>query len=920
MDANLTWLSDSEVFRVNRLDAHSDHVCYADRRELEEGKTSLRQSLDGAWKFRWSPDPDRRPADFWQDGFDDSGFDRIRVPGHMETQGWGQRLYTNAIYPWDGRREMDPPQVWMEHNYVGSYVREFTLDAGLQGKQVCISFQGVEQAFYVWLNGSFVGYSEDSFTPSDFDLTPWLRSGVNRLCVEVYRFSSAAWLEDQDFFRFSGIFRPVYLYAKPAVHLNDLWLRADLNGTEGTLNIRLKLEGTPGRVLFTLDHPVQGRLADCALELQERDGFLWSQDFRFPGVHPWCHEDPQLYRAELTILDEAGRIMEIVPYDIGFRHFEMVNGIMELNGQRLVIRGVNRHEWNPETGRAIGLQDMTAAAATMLRNNINAVRTCHYPDQTPWYGICDRSGLYVMDETNLESHGTWQRLGTIDPRNNVPGSDPKWTACVVDRAESMFQRDKNHVSILFWSCGNESYAGEGIRAMANYFRAQDPSRLVHYESCVHNREFSDVTDMESRMYTKPWEIREYLENDPKKPFILCEYMHDMGNSIGGMESYIRLAEEYPMYQGGFIWDYMDQALWQTAPNGKKYLGYGGDFDDRQTDYAFSGNGIVFADGTEKPAMQDVRYWYSSAEDRKKQDLANQAAAAAVTPSAPGDAGGLRIARGDAAIGVSGRNFEILFSMAEGGPVSLVREGREWLWRAPRPAYWRATTENDIGCRFSLNSSVWEAAELWQTSELPQVLEQSAERFSILYRFTSPAVAGLRTEVTYTVSNDCTMEVCCHYFGAEGRPQMPMFGLRFATPAPVQTVQWLGLSGETYPDRKKGGRFGTYEDNPHIPEYLVPQECGGHEDTHRFTLHMASGETLTAEKADAPFGFSAIPYTPLQLEQAAHKFELPDPCRTVVTVYGDMRGVGGIDSWGTDVEEAYHVASDADHLTRFRILL
>lgn len=300
--------------------------------------------------------------------------------------------------------------------------------------------------------------------------------------------------------------------------------------------------------------------------------------------------------------------MELVPYKTGFRHFELKNGLMLLNGERIVFNGVNRHEWNPERGRAIGMEDMQQALLTMRQANINAVRTCHYPNQTPWYHLCDENGLYVMDETNLETHGSWQKMGKVEPSWNIPGSLPQWRECVLDRARSMFERDKNHTSILIWSFGNESYAGENILAMSQFFRQQDPSRLVHYEGVFHNRAFDSISDMESRMYATPQDIRDYLSSNPAKPFLLCEYMHDMGNSLGGMESYIRLADEFPQYQGGFIWDYMDQALWYTDSLGRRVLGYGGDFGERPTDYNFSANGIVFADGIPKPAMQEVRYW------------------------------------------------------------------------------------------------------------------------------------------------------------------------------------------------------------------------------------------------------------------------------------------------------------------------
>lgn len=914
MNTELKWLTDPEVFRVNALPAHSDHVCYNDENEAETGITSLLQSLDGQWAFKWSKTSKDRPADFWRNGYDLSDFGTITVPAHIELQGYGQIQYINTLYPWDGHAELRPPQVDPDYNPVGSYVREFELDDGLRGKRVCVSFQGVEQAFYVWLNGEFIGYAEDSFTPSDFELTPHIRETGNRLCVEVYKRSSAAWIEDQDFFRFSGIFRSVFLYAKPEVNIDDLWIKPVLhdNNTSGELSVRLLLSGkTDGaEVSCRITSPDGETLFDGGLALSAEGGYLRSQTVRLEKIKPWSNESPALYNVTLT-LNSDGKLAEVVPYDVGFRRFELKNGVMLLNGKRVMFNGVNRHEWNPERGRAITPEDMHAAMRTFLKNNINAVRTCHYPNQSLWYELCDKNGIYMIDEANLESHGSWQKLGRDEPSWNVPGSLPEWKECVVDRARSMFERDKNHTAILLWSCGNESYAGEDILAMAEFFRAHDSSRLVHYEGVFHNREFDRISDVESRMYASPEDVRRYLENDPKKPFILCEYMHDMGNSLGGMESYIKLGEEFEKYQGGFIWDYMDQALWRVDCNGRRVLGYGGDFGERQSDYAFSGNGIVFADGTEKPAMREVRYWYSSPEERRSFDERNEIARKALskfpenTSKTP-----LKIVHGDGALGVRGRDFEILFSYPEGGPCSVVSHGREWLWRAPRPAYWRAPTENDLGNKFALKSSIWAAADAYQNCVGIETLKENADEFSIKFTYGSPSVPGMKTDITYTVMSDSTMHIKVHYYGQKGLPELPLLGLRFQTPVPVDIVEWLGLSGETYPDRKRGGAFGCHSERPGVPNYLVPQECSNHADTQAVTLR-ADGKTLRFCAESEPFSFSAIPYTPQQLEQAAHREELPEPVRTVVTICGKMRGVGGIDSWGSDVEPPYRISAEED---------
>ena len=932
MRANLNWLTDPTIFRVNRLDAHSDHVTYASVCEAASGETSLRQCLDGQWLFHWSNCPANRPADFWQADYDVSSFGHIQVPGHMETQGFGQIQYINKLYPWDGHAELRPPQVDMENNPVGSYVREFDLAEGLRGKRVCISFQGVEQACYVWLNGHFIGYSEDTFTPSDFDLTPYIRETGNRLCVEVYKRSSAAWLEDQDFFRFSGIFRSVYLYAKPSVHIDDVWFKTglDTDNTTGHLRIRLLLSGN-------LDHihvhcSIDG-LYDGELLLKEEDGYLMSQELVFDNIRLWDYGCPNLYHITLTVYSNGAEICATT-YDIGFRRIEMIDKIMHLNGKRLIISGVNRHEWNANSGRSITLQDMTDAMDIFLANNINAVRTCHYPNRTEWYHMCDKNGIYMMDETNMETHGSWQKDMTVDPSWNVPGSLPEWHDCALDRAQSMFERDKNHVSILFWSCGNEAFAGQAIVDMANYFRTVDPSRLVHYEGVYWPRgvangtpnsphwrpEYETVSDMESRMYATPAEVREYLENDPPKPYISCEYMHNMGNSLGGMESYVSMAEEFPLYQGGFIWDYMDQALWYTNVNGQKVLGYGGDFGERQSDYNFSGNGIVTADHKLKPCMQEVRYWHATPEERAHHDSANAAAkASAKMPLHTAATAPLRITHGDGALGVRGAHFEILFSYGQAGPSSLNIRGCEWIYRAPRPTYWRAPTENDAGCGFPQRSAIWSAVDTNQSCSGWEILKETEDEVSIRYSFTAAVLPGLKTDITYTVTKEGMLDVNVHYFGGADRPQLPVFGVRFPTPVPVETVHWMGLSGETYPDRMKGGTFGLHSETPHISPYLVPQECGCHVGTF-YTKLVRGNAALTIEKVDHPFAFSALPYMPQQLEAALHVEELPMPTRTVISLFGAVRGVGGIDTWGNDVEPTYHIHSEQDIDLNFRILL
>lgn len=610
MKANLDWLSDPEVFGVHKEKPHSDHKYYRNWEEKEQGKSSFFQCLNGTWKFSYAENPSMRKRDFYKNDFDCSDFDEIQVPGHIQLQGYDKCQYINTMYPWDGQEFLRPPHISSDYNPVGSYVTYFTPEIKTDSGKLYLSFQGVETSFYVWVNGTFVGYGEDTFTPTEFDVTGLVGSGKNKLAVEVYKRSSASWVEDQDFWRFSGIFRDVYLRSVPDCHVRDLFVKAGLENDykDGVLNLELELLGEmKGKLIWRLKDQCGKQILTQEQDLQ-KDMSLYGE---IPSVHAWSAELPYLYELEAQVVDAKGRIQEVISQKVGFRNFEMLNHRMCINGKRILFKGVNRHEFSAERGRSITEEDMLWDIRFMKRNNINAVRTCHYPNMSRWYELCDEYGIYLIDEMNLESHGSWQKMGACDPSWNVPGSLPEWKECMLDRASSMLERDKNHPSVLIWSCGNESYVGENIAEVSRFFHARDNSRLVHYEGVFWNRAYENVSDMESRMYAKPEEVTAYLESKPKKPYISCEYMHAMGNSLGGMKLYTDLEDQYDGYQGGFIWDFIDQALYKRDETGREVLAYGGDFDDRATDYCFCTNGIVYADRTESEKVPEVRQLYSN---------------------------------------------------------------------------------------------------------------------------------------------------------------------------------------------------------------------------------------------------------------------------------------------------------------------
>lgn len=620
-------VSDPQFFCENRLPAHSDHSFYASEAEAKAGESSYRYSLDGLWKFSYAANYARAVTGFERTDYCCKDWDEIRVPAHIQMEGYDVPQYVNVQYPWDGREEIVPGQIPERFNPTASYVKYFTLPAQMEGKRVFISFQGAESGLAVWLNGTYVGYSEDSFTPSEFELTPYLVPGENKLAAQVYKWTSSSWCEDQDFFRFSGIYRDVYLYAIPEVHAWDLCVRTLLDDCyenaqltvcmqtigKGTASFRL-MDG--GREISTWTAAVAGTCStdgcggDCA-----EDVSCVESSVDVTGPELWSAEAPKLYELWIELKDENGATAEVIRQNVGFRRFEMKDHMMHLNGKRIVFKGANRHDFSSLYGRAVTYEETEKDIITMKRNNINAIRTSHYPNHSFLYDLCDRYGLYLIDETNMESHGSWDIYARTGKCWDliVPCDKEEWLGVLLDRANSMYQRDKNHPAILIWSCGNESFGGKVIFEMSQQFRRQDPTRLVHYEGVRSDRRYNDTSDMESQMYTPADEIREFLQNDRSKPFICCEYLHAMGNSCGAMYKYTDLTEEEPLYQGGFIWDYIDQSITKKDRYGQPYEAYGGDFDERPCDYNFSGNGIAYGgEGREaSPKMQTVKFNYQN---------------------------------------------------------------------------------------------------------------------------------------------------------------------------------------------------------------------------------------------------------------------------------------------------------------------
>ncbi|WP_422660632.1 glycoside hydrolase family 2 TIM barrel-domain containing protein [Paenibacillus sp. EC2-1] len=619
------WNNNPETFQLNRMDAHSTMITYDSLEEALAGKLEQSRSycsLNGMWKFAWAENPNSRIVNFYEQDYNSDAWAEIPVPSHWQLQGYDYPHYTNVIYPWVEQEDLKPPYAPTKYNPVGSYIRTFTVPEDWKDQPVFISFQGVESAFYIWLNGELVGYSEDSFTPSEFDLTPYLVPGENKLAVEVYRWSDASWLEDQDFWRMSGIFRDVYLFTAPDVHIYDFHVTAGLdhNYEHGSLSVKSRIHNysetdhssvTLEVQLYDEEHnPVWTSALSEQVSIGTKPEEVLELGAEVGSPKKWSAEFPHLYTLVLELKDQDGQTVQYISSKVGFRSFEIKDGLMKINGETIEFKGVNRHEFSQTKGRAIGEDEMLADIKLMKAYNINAVRTSHYPNHPKWYSLCDEYGLYVIDEVNLETHGTWT-YGQKELEDTLPGSKPEWRENVLDRSKSMVERDKNHPSIVIWSLGNESFGGDNFIHMYEYFKEADPSRIVHYEGVFHYRASEAASDIESQMYTHVSNIEKYAKSNPQKPFIVCEYSHAMGNSCGGLSTYWELFDRYPVLQGGFIWDWIDQAILTRNEDGQEYLAYGGDFGDSPNDGTFCGNGLIFADRTVTPKIYEVKKCYQN---------------------------------------------------------------------------------------------------------------------------------------------------------------------------------------------------------------------------------------------------------------------------------------------------------------------
>ena len=585
---------DPRINAVNRAPMHANYFAYesaeAAKKGIKENSANF-MTLNGTWKFNWVKDADSRPTDFWKTGFNDKGWNDIPVPGVWELHGYGDPIYVNIGYAWRNQFENNPPYVPTENNHVGSYRKEITVPASWKGKDIIAHFGSVTSNMYLWVNGKYVGYSEDSKLEAEFNLTPYLKPGQkNLIAFQVFRWCDGTYLEDQDFFRYSGVGRDCYLYARDKKRIEDIRVTPDLDSEykNGSLNIALTLKGS-GKVNLTLKD-ASGK------EVANTQAIKGNAIIEVENPHKWTAETPYLYTLYASLEGNS----EVIPVKVGFRKVELKNAQLYVNGQPILIKGANRHELDPDGGYVISKERMIQDIQVMKQFNLNAVRTCHYPDNNYWYELCDQYGIYMVAEANIESHGMGYGEKTLAKRDD-------YTLAHMERNQRNVQRSFNHPSVIIWSLGNEAGYGPNFEKAYDWIKAEDPSRLVQYEQAGRNGK----TDIYCPMYLGYKGCEDYSKDEKyQKPLIQCEYAHAMGNSEGGFKEYWDLVRKYPKYQGGFIWDFVDQSVRWTGKNGKMIYAYGGDFNRFDaSDLNFCDNGLISPDRVPNPHMYEVGYFY-----------------------------------------------------------------------------------------------------------------------------------------------------------------------------------------------------------------------------------------------------------------------------------------------------------------------
>lgn len=935
-------------------------------------------SLDGKWRFKWSSDPDSRPEDFHTADFDASSWDMIDVPGNWQTQGFGLPIYTNVLYPFakDLRHVTNEPPAYYysyaHRNPVGSYITDFTINADTADKSYYLHFDGVESAMYVWVNGNFVGYSQNSTSPAEFDITPYVNNGSNRLAVEVYRWSDGSYLENQDMWRLSGIFRHVQLWERPKTHICDYAMRAKVNDDLSSatvcidFTIRNASSKTSGKGIKLVCKIGDTTLVNDVPRIKGSSQSNVSMSATIEKPLLWSAEKPNLYPVEISLVD-GDKTVELFNNHLGIKKIEINDNVLLVNNKPVKLRGVNRHEHHPLTGRYVDEATMRRDLQLMKQGNVNMVRTSHYPDDPLFYELCDIYGIYVMDEANNESHEYGIGTTTI-------GDNPDWKAALTDRGASLVSRDKNHPCVLFWSMGNESTAGDNIEAMRRTMLAIDDSRPIYYDSDLCN---SDIFD---DAYASPSRFRHMVETVADKPVMMREYAHAMGNSLGNLREYWDIIYSHDNAIGAVIWDWVDQGMKCAHPERKvptTEFAYGGDFGDNPNDGAFNINGIIDADRIPHPHYYEMRKVYQplhfamdangqisitnrdSFTDPGEYDYTYEVVTdgevtksgewhgEAIMPETPSETyvniyarlrdnkiwapkghvvaceqfrvGGVRptspVAQAPATVT---HNADSTWTVAtalqtfafshDGNLTSWINNGEEMLAAMLEPYFWKAPNDNEVRNGYVNRQGNWRntAANRRQIS----ASAYSHEGTTYLH-FRSKLDVGAFLDIIYAFGENS--------FDVEAKytpficfmSKMPKMGFRVGLPAEMSRVEWLGRGPhENYPDRKTGALIGKYSMplQEFTTNYVVPQDNSNRSDvSYCIFVDANSGKSVKVDFAEKG-NFRAYPYTEDALEKAQHPSELEHCGYVNVNLDHKIQGVGGNDSWGATALDEYQVDS------------
>lgn len=883
-------------------------------------------SLDGQWLFRWSKDPESRPMGFEREEYDVSGWEHITVPGNWQLQGFGKPIYVNMKYPF--RRDQpsvtgEPPKDWYAYDHrnpVGSYVTFVNVTKEMLSQNLILHFGGVHSAMYVWVNGQKVGYSQNSMSPAEFDVTEYLREGKNKLAVEVYRWSDGSYLECQDMWRLSGIFREVQLWVRPLVHIADYKVEAvpnqDFSQATVTANIALCNTGKKKAKNLTVAFSIDGKTTKGQVKsLPSGDTTTVQLTYLIDNPRLWSAEKPNLYPFIIELGDEH------FDYHLGVKRVECVGEVFKINGKNVKLRGVNRHDHHPVTGRYVDDETYEQDIALMKQANINFLRTSHYPDREYLYELCDRWGIYVMDEANQESHG--YGIG-----NKLIGDNPDWMAAHVDRATSLVQRDKNHPSIIFWSLGNEGGRGCNMRAMHDAVVALDTIALPF---CDSDRSQSEIYD---DGYLAPAVLAERAKKVTDRPFIMREYAHAMGNSMGNFQEYWDVIYADSSICGGAIWDWVDQGLLKDG-----YYAYGGDFGDKPNDGAFCINGLIAPDRTPHPHYYEVQHVYQPLQfvreddgririinhdnftDPSEYDITYDTitisgecllnVSARLREDKPWAKKGFAVAseqfvlqewnfpqpsdfrpplgRRTLAAGGTQETSPPKNITIEGNTLtSWIIDGKEMLVAPLEPYFWKPENDNQHAAQFAQRTAVWREAK--------------------------------DVTVRYTVIDERTILVDVDYQPtATNRPVMPKFGMRMRIPADFTNIEYYGRGPwKNYPDRKRSAFIGRYKMplSEYETEYVHPQDNGCRTDIRWFNI--SSGKKTLAIKGLQPLCIRAWDYGEEDLESAKHPHEIQRGRFVNLNIDLNVHGVGGIDTWGQRTLPQYTIDGNKSYHYSFLI--